>query len=230
LQPIRYTFKGNDVRFVDPAVVSPPIPPGDPNPSSQHYQAALDVQEFVGLVAQDAEVQIPEMVSEETAMIDNVQETDYRVIDTGPLLYALVNAVKELAAGSGGAVLTKTVVVSSAEILALFTTPKELVAAPGANKILVPISITVSYKYNSITYTAGAGTFGVAYAGTAEIVPCGNPFLATASTIVSVAGAVDALFTDTVNKALVLKNATQNYATGDGTAIVTVVYRIENVA
>ena len=230
LQPIRYTFKGNDVRFVDPAVVSPPILPGDPNPSSQHYQAAIDAIEYVGLVAQDAEVQIPEMVSSETAMIDNVQETDYRVIDTGPLLYALVNAVKELAAGSGGAVLTKTVTVSSAEILALFTTPKELIAAPGANKIIVPISVTVAYKYNSITYTAGAGVFGVAYAGTTEKLACGNPFLATASTIVSVAGAVDALFTDTVNKALVLLNDTANYATGNGTAIVTVVYRIENVA
>jgi len=41
---------------------------------------------------------------------------------------------------------------SAAEILALFTTPKQIVAAPGAGKIILPISIVYNFTYNSIAY------------------------------------------------------------------------------
>lgn len=69
------------------------------------------------------------------------------------------------------------VVISSAELLALHTTPKTLVAAPGANKALALISAVLFLDYNSaayagidaaddinICYTDGAG----AIAGTVE--------------------------------------------------------------
>jgi hypothetical protein len=44
------------------------------------------------------------------------------------------------------------VVVSSAEILALNATPKTLVAAPGANKILVPRKFLFFLDYNAAAY------------------------------------------------------------------------------
>jgi len=41
---------------------------------------------------------------------------------------------------------------SSAEILALFTTPKQLVAAPGAGKVIIPERIVYNFIWNSIAY------------------------------------------------------------------------------
>lgn len=43
--------------------------------------------------------------------------------------------------------------VSSAELLAINGTPKELIPAPGAGKIIIPTFIVIYYDYNSIAYT-----------------------------------------------------------------------------
>jgi hypothetical protein len=146
LQPVRYTYKGNDTPAETPpsnrtVPVRPPAPPrpapeikveGDflasdeersratepdddrehatpydpkwdepavvPYPNSRHYQNAVDQKEFIGLVAQDAEPVMPELISKATGMIDGVAVDDLRSMDTGPLMFALVNAVKELSA------------------------------------------------------------------------------------------------------------------------------------
>jgi hypothetical protein len=50
------------------------------------------------LIAQECEAAFPEMVSRRAAMIDDKPVTDMRDLDTGPLIFALVNAVKEMAA------------------------------------------------------------------------------------------------------------------------------------
>ena len=84
LHPVKYTYKGNDS-----------MGPGFP---SNHATVAARHQEFIGLVAQEAETVMPEMVSQTTAYIDGVQVTDMRQMDTNALIYALVNAVKELSA------------------------------------------------------------------------------------------------------------------------------------
>jgi hypothetical protein len=70
----------------------------EPYKSSLHYQAALDHTEYVGFIAQDIEAIFPEMITQSTGYIDNELVTDIRTMDTGPLTFALVNAVKELAA------------------------------------------------------------------------------------------------------------------------------------
>ncbi len=49
--------------------------------------------------------------------------------------------------------------VSSAEILALHTTPKTLVSAPGAGFAIDVISINILLNYNSIAYTTSADLF-----------------------------------------------------------------------
>ena len=81
LRPVRYTLKDNWRR-------------GD-EPQSAHKMAAG--QEFVGLVAQEAETAMPEMVNRIDAVVDGVPVDDLRILDMTALPLALVNAIKELA-------------------------------------------------------------------------------------------------------------------------------------
>lgn len=46
-----------------------------------------------------------------------------------------------------------SVEISSAEILDLFTTPKTLIATPGAGKVLEIVSVLLAYDYNTTAYT-----------------------------------------------------------------------------
>lgn len=48
--------------------------------------------------------------------------------------------------------------ISAAEILALFTLAKVLVAAPGAGKVLEFISLMLAYDYDTSVYTIGSAT------------------------------------------------------------------------
>lgn len=84
LQPVTFTYKGNDGLASD-----------DPSP---HAVAAAAKTPFVGLVAQQVEAVLPEMVSQEPGFIDGVAVGDLRRVDSSALIYALVNAVKELSA------------------------------------------------------------------------------------------------------------------------------------
>jgi hypothetical protein len=94
LEPVRYTFKGNDV----PLSETPSAAPGQPDPKSPNYKAAQAETLFTGLIAQKAELVMPEMVKQVSAYIDGAVVNDLRVLDTTPLIYCLINAIKELAA------------------------------------------------------------------------------------------------------------------------------------
>ena len=74
LSPVRYSFNGND----------------------EDHDA--DGEEYIGLVAQDVEPIMPEMVTQTTGHIDGQRVTDLRMLDTTALIYALVNACQELSA------------------------------------------------------------------------------------------------------------------------------------
>lgn len=92
LRPVRYTFKGNDTRH--PAVDAVPYK------NSAHHDAAVAAREFIGLLAQEAEGPMPEMVTSGPGYIDGAEVTDLRELDTSPLVFALINAVKELSAAN----------------------------------------------------------------------------------------------------------------------------------
>jgi hypothetical protein len=106
LQPVRYIFKGNDTPA--PPTNYPAGKPADkadepdqpvmPYPNSNHYDPAKSNKEFIGLIAQQAEIPMPEMVTMERGFIDGMEVTDLRHLDTTPLIFALINAVKELKA------------------------------------------------------------------------------------------------------------------------------------
>jgi len=111
LNPVRYTYLGNDTS-VPPsnsaAMPSPdppePIPaPADepplvpPYPNSPHYTMATTGKSFVGLVAQAVEGVMPELIAAKHAgYINGVKVDDLLHLDPGPLTFALINAVKEL--------------------------------------------------------------------------------------------------------------------------------------
>lgn len=92
LQPIRYSFKGNDTP------TAPSAGKAVPYPNSGHYHAAVESKEFIGLIAQAAEQSMPELVTQASGYIDGAAVNDLRILDTTALTYALVNCVKELLA------------------------------------------------------------------------------------------------------------------------------------
>jgi hypothetical protein len=84
LDPVVYRYKGNDTY--------------QEGQQSPHQLVATSNTDFVGLIAQDVELVFPGMVTKSEGWIDGVKVDDMRTLDTSPLIYALVNAVKELAA------------------------------------------------------------------------------------------------------------------------------------
>ncbi len=80
LRPIRYRFRGNWNR--------------EGAPQAAHRE--VTEKEFIGLVAQEAEMHMPEMVTRITAKLDDREVDDLRVLDMTALPLALVNAIQQL--------------------------------------------------------------------------------------------------------------------------------------
>ncbi len=124
-------------------------------------------------------------------------------------------------------VFTSKISISSAEILNIFTVPKELVAAPGAGKMINPIAILFVMDYNTTTYSA-ANSLKLAYDD--GVVP-----LTTHSGYLSQANDYTATFSlgtsinsisSYVNKNYVLTATPGNPVTGNSPIILYVTYSI----
>ena len=81
LRPVSYVYKGNDA------------PPKQPSPTK-----LVEGRRFVGFVAQELEQIMPDMVSKRTGYVDGKRVADLRDVDVSSLVFALVNAVKDLKA------------------------------------------------------------------------------------------------------------------------------------
>ena len=124
-------------------------------------------------------------------------------------------------------VYTKKVTLSSAQVLALFTTPIALVDAPGAWFAILVHRVTGAVDYNSAAYATNT-TQEVRYtngAGTKVTADFTALVTATADKFVSVGG-IEAATTLTENAAVVVCNATGNPATGNSPVSFTVDYSI----
>lgn len=84
LRPINFVYRGNDALAQGVA--------------SMNAGAAAAKTEFVGLIAQEAELAIPEMVTRRAGFINGQPVADLRSLNMTPIWFALINAVKELAA------------------------------------------------------------------------------------------------------------------------------------
>jgi Chaperone of endosialidase len=102
LNPVVYTFKGNDTPSADLGTDTPagrePYSGAAPFPGSPHYRPAIEGTEFVGFIAQELELACPGMVTSGPGFIDGEPVEDLRQVNVSNLVYMLVNAVKTLSA------------------------------------------------------------------------------------------------------------------------------------
>jgi len=123
------------------------------------------------------------------------------------------------------------VTLSSAELLALYTTPKSLVAAQGVGTIVEFVSALLAYEYGSVVYTVGtAGNLQVKYtdgsgAAASSTRAC-TGFIDQASDQLSLIEKVDGTVVPVANAALVLTLATANPTSGDSPINISVYYRV----
>lgn len=125
------------------------------------------------------------------------------------------------------------VTMSAAEFNGMYAAPKLLVAAQGANTMIVVDSVQMVMTYVSANYANG-GVVSVQYDSTvngagvhASSDEAAADFFAAASTVFKLnGGLVLAPFTTCANKGLYLSNLTGAFTTGDSTWIVKVLYHV----
>lgn len=127
-----------------------------------------------------------------------------------------------------------TVTISAAEFAAMYATPKQLVAAPGANKLIVLDKLDLLMTFVSADYANG-GVVAAQYDSTAHgagVIAsstwAASSFFAGASTGWSFSGSnsVAQTFSTCVNKGLYLSNLTGAFDTGDSTFVAHVWYKV----
>lgn len=162
---------------------------------------------------------------------------------SGNLIAASGTAGKVVDAGapSTGLLQVASVAITAAEFNGMYAAPKLLVAAPGANNLIIVDKVVLIMTFVSAAYAAG-GVVGFQYDSTvhgagvaATNTEAAADFFAAASTSFQfngVSGNTVAIapFTTSVNKALYLSNLTQAFTTGDSTWIAKIYYRIVAVA
>jgi hypothetical protein len=129
------------------------------------------------------------------------------------------------------------VAVTAAEFKALYSAPKLILAAGGANTLIVVKRAVIAMTFVSAAYAAG-GVVGFQYDSTvhgagvaATNTEAAADFFAAASTAFQfegVSGNTVAIspFTTSVNKGIYLSNLTADFTTGDGTFVVHLWYSI----
>jgi hypothetical protein len=126
------------------------------------------------------------------------------------------------------------VTMTAAQWNGMYAAPVLLVAAGGANTIIIVEQVVESMTFVSADYAAG-GVVGLQYDSTAHL--AGDPatgteaaadFFAAASTSFMQSGSLStgAAFTTAVNKGIYISNATGPFTTGDSTWIIDIWYRI----
>lgn len=128
---------------------------------------------------------------------------------------------------------------SSADILALKATPIEIAPAPGANKMVVPYLIILTYFGDGATPydTSGGGNITIGWAaGILNSFDIPNSILEATTDqyiIFDLSGstATDTDISDIANQPLmIVNNGAGEYVDGTGTAKVTVYYNIVNLS
>jgi len=126
-----------------------------------------------------------------------------------------------------------TVAITAAEFNGMYAAPKLLLAAQGANTLIVLDQLQLVMTYGAAAF-AGGGVAAVQYDSTANgagviasTTLSAATFQATASTTFTMnAGVVVLPFTTTVNKGLYLSNLTGAFTTGDSTFVAHLWYRV----
>jgi len=124
----------------------------------------------------------------------------------------------------------KRVEISSAEILLLYSTPKTLVAAPGAGKVIEFLSAVLFLNHGGTDYADGGNlVIQTATSNTAVSDVIANTELINEDE--DTYEVLQALSDNTsldVNEGLELTNASAVHTTGNGTLVVDIAYRIHD--
>jgi len=130
-----------------------------------------------------------------------------------------------------GIPFTVKVSLTSAEILNLFTTPKQIIAAPGAGFCIQPICFFYEYNYGTTTYNTNQ-TLELRYAGVAANVNS-NTILSRIFSVKARQGSLSTTLLTYIdstqeieNKAFEVTVQTGNPTDGDGTLNIHVTYCI----
>jgi len=135
---------------------------------------------------------------------------------------------------SGGSIITSSVSLTSADILALATVPITIVAAPGSNKYIAPIMITSNLFFNTTPYSID--TTANFYYGTSSGAPLvilfnaqnflTQPQNAIELSIGSVSGPTDFDSTLLLNQPIILEAPGATIADGDSPITIKVQYLV----
>jgi hypothetical protein len=118
------------------------------------------------------------------------------------------------------------VTIATGEVLALRTTPKTLVAAPGAGYCIVPLSAYATLDYNSIAYDNGTDTLDVQYSGGSALMSFATTLIEASADIRSYVGMAEAAFAPLDNTALVARCSSADPTAGNSAIKIRVYYRI----
>jgi hypothetical protein len=123
-----------------------------------------------------------------------------------------------------------TLSLSAAQIIAMGTTPVEIVAAPGAGKAIIVDSVTFKMVRTATAFTGG-GDVEFRYTNaegdkvTADVAEALVDTAGAATAFANVRG-IEASITPVANAAIVITNATAAFAAGTGTAVLTIEYHV----
>lgn len=168
-----------------------------------------------------------------TANIQNDAVTTLKILDANVTTAKLAdNAVTSAKLDTTIRQYT-TVAITAAQFNGMYAAPKLLVAAAGANTLLVLDQLQLVMTYNSAAFAAG-GVAAVQYDSTANgagviasTTLAAATFQSTASNTYTMnAGVVALPFTTTVNKGLYLSNITAAFTTGNSNMVAHIWYRV----
>ena len=162
-----------------------------------------------------------------TALAVDAAALAANAVTTAKILDANVTSAKL----DEGLVRYAVVEITSAEILALFTTPKALVAAPGAGKVLEFIALLLALDFNTTAYTIGTATnLQVKYTDGAGVAVsttrAATGFLDAIADALSSLDKLEATIAPVVNAPLVLTLAVANVTLGNSPIHAKVAYRV----
>ena len=127
---------------------------------------------------------------------------------------------------------------STANIIAMYTTPVSVIPSPGANKMIRVVSVTGKVVFNTTAFASG-GVFILQYDSTANGAGLNSGSGTIAAAIINGvanqgftlngAAYTGGVLTGLANKALYASNQTGVFATGDGSVVLTIDYKIVSV-
>lgn len=194
------------------------------NITAEHWQELQDdIADIIAAGAPDASITTKGLVEEAT---ESEIEAGTATGGTGAKLFIPPDKMDSISK-------SKVITLSSADILALFVTPKELIAAPGAGKVVVIDNVLLSFTYGGVAYTGG-GDMRIVYRGNTTNLTAtafqnstfnqanNNLEYAVALRNVSYTGPGGIA----ANTAIDLYNISAAFTAGNGTAKISINYRI----